>query len=997
MILANGKGRMSTLAVDDDLDMNGRNVTNADVVSVNEHVTLVGAQRLPGKGFRSTERNGWGVSKDNNDIERKFFKDDFSVDSRELYTGNVADFTWDTANKEIMFYSGSTTASMSMAAPLSQTAYGSKISFSMKRNNINGTYQGGIVIGRTTSTIYTIHLIYESGHTRLFLRGSSDPIGPVCTWANQMLANDTDYHRFDVIIDNQGLIWGYIDGVKSNITVQNVLLPRDCNLQPGIVRFTSIESKTIWLKDFSVSPPISYADNFATDTVSGANGRYQAVTGTVAYDGTNKRMNVTTATGANGKASGRLKSYKFTEGSQIYDVTLPTGADGDFITLVTHSANGLMTDGIGVGLQSDGAGNWNLATLSGTTVTEGADSGLDDADVARIEIEKDVTGAYWYYIYDAAGTKPTTATGKLFTTLTEGYTGWYANGAGAETQTFEIDNISIRAESIVGRTNVQVEEAFWFRDEANVDALERYARGTSWVFDTDHYKISGTAKHSMRTPFKLTNADAEVEVFFSMPDRNSAAYALSISLCDDGSSTLTDQDLLSGNQYKLYVGTTSENIRLTKVVSGVGTTFKTFDFTLIEGTNYKMKFKNTNGVLEGYVAEAAAEYPVSPQVTETDTTFTSGYVKVGRATAGTVAGTHTLRVDDIKITGTRVYNKPIHRGAMLETWNDGTQEVVGTTFVDDCQWDRSAEYNISYASSGVAPTFDTVTGCIRLSNLSATTGIATTSEIRLKGMSMGSGFVYAKVKCLSTHMHGFSISAANVEVFIYSNGATRIYDPTITNIGAGFPEIPVELNDIIEFYITYETGINRTGITIYKNGTFLWSSSKTLSNITLSPSPVGVRLFGYTSIDRIVEVQQFIAIGIDSDATNGIAACIPPIGGGARYGEVEEVYHEYTNEVRKGKYLVSTCVKTTDVDAEAIEMYLENTTDSTAITEDASKTVAIALADTNYMDVEKEMDLGYADRGDTLKVAVRKTSAATEVSPACFVEMLNVTPSVEVI
>jgi hypothetical protein len=100
-----------------------------------------------------------------------------------------------------------------------------------------------------------------------------------------------------------------------------------------------------------------------------------------------------------------------------------------------------MTDGIGVGLQSDGAGNWNLATLSGTTVTVGASSGLTDGKTARIEIEKDITGAYWYYIYDAAGTKPTTATGKLFTTLSEGYTGWYANG---NSKTYAIDNISIR-------------------------------------------------------------------------------------------------------------------------------------------------------------------------------------------------------------------------------------------------------------------------------------------------------------------------------------------------------------------------------------------------------------------------------------------------------------------------------------------------------------------------------------------------------------------------
>ena len=137
----------------------------------------------------------------------------------------------------------------------------------MKRNNINKTYQGGIVIGRTTSATYTINLIYGSGYTQLFLRRSDKPVGAVCTWVS-LLANDTDYHRFDVIIDNQGLIWGYIDGVKCNTIVQNVQLPRDCNLQPGIVRFTYNVSKTIWIKDFSVSPSISYADDFSTDTVS---------------------------------------------------------------------------------------------------------------------------------------------------------------------------------------------------------------------------------------------------------------------------------------------------------------------------------------------------------------------------------------------------------------------------------------------------------------------------------------------------------------------------------------------------------------------------------------------------------------------------------------------------------------------------------------------------------------------------------------------------------
>jgi hypothetical protein len=61
----------------------------------------------------------------------------------------------------------------------------------------------------------------------------------------------------------------------------------------------------------------------------------------------------------------------------------------------------------------------------------------------------------------------------------------------------------------------------------------------------------------------------------------------------------------------------------------------------------------------------------------------------------------------------RTYFKPIHRGAMLETYHDGTQEVVGTTFIDDCQWDRSEEWVKFGAPSGTA-THDTVNGNIRL-------------------------------------------------------------------------------------------------------------------------------------------------------------------------------------------------------------------------------------------------------------------------------------------
>lgn len=62
---------------------------------------------------------------------------------------------------------------------------------------------------------------------------------------------------------------------------------------------------------------------------------------------------------------------------------------------------------------------------------------------------------------------------------------------------------------------------------------------------------------------------------------------------------------------------------------------------------------------------------------------------------------------------------------MLETYHDGTQEVVGTTFIDDCQWDRSAEYNQANPTSF---TFDTVNGVI----VETETGTNRSDQLKIK-------------------------------------------------------------------------------------------------------------------------------------------------------------------------------------------------------------------------------------------------------------------------
>jgi hypothetical protein len=557
----------------------------------------------------------------------------------------------------------------------------------------------------------------------------------------------------------------------------------------------------------SITPSESYADDFATDTTE----RYQPVTGTVAYDDVNKRMNVTTATEANGKASGRLKSYKFCEGAQQFDVMLPVGADGDFICMVTHATNGAMDNGIGVGLQSDGAGNWNLATLSGTTVTVGASSGLTDGKTARIEIEKDITGAYWYYIYDAAGTKPTTATGKLFTTLSEGYTGWYANG---NSKTYAIENISIRAESIVGRTNVQVTEDV---------------------------------------------------------------------------------------------------------------------------------FNSVTGEIES-----------------------------------------------------RTYFKPIHRGAMLETYHDGTQEVVGTTFIDDCQWDRSGEYT-TYSGIEV----DTTTGQIVNTAYNNVLRDKTVNQIQ-PGNGVYSCYISplvrdstAPLRCgikicknvagssASTYIYA-QVSFHTTSSFDNSISILRYVDSSRSTLSRVGLNRVISLGEWVKLVVEFNHPTVKATLYDLSGNIIATATAESVNTPTSGYCGISFHPGVGTAGDGRMAIRDFQFIAASPDATNGIAACIPPIGGGARYGVEESVYNTFTTEnVNKGVYLTTAKVKTTNPNAD--EVSLEYTNDTTSIT---LNTTPIDV-DATYTVKTAPITID-ANETDTLRVSVKNST--TCVQSTNYVDSLSLIP-----
>lgn len=750
------------------------------------------------------------VSKDNGDVERKFWKDDFSVDSSENYitlSGSASPQSFDTDHLILPMYSGFQIPGGDVIPDKIRLVIGQTGVTSPMTNG-----QNQLQVRLSGSAEYTTS--YNNGDLlfRFFNSGEATNKlafviheGAKDVGTSKTFNTTEDYLAFlnstwviEIETLSNGTLKATIPGLSISFTTSWVVKTAD-RIRPCIIGH-SLKSP-IEIYEITTSPSISYSDNFTTDTVSGANGRYQAVTGSNAYDDINKRMNVTTATGANGKASGRLKSYKFCEGSQQFDVTLPVGADGDFICMVTHATDPAMTNGIGVGLQSDGAGNWNLATLSGTTVTVGAPSGLTDGKTARIEIEKDITGAYWYYIYDAAGTKPTTATGKLFTTLSEGYTGWYANGAGATTQTYAIENISIRAESIVGRTNVELTE----------------------------------------------------EVFNSV-----------------------------------------------------------------------------TGQME-----------------------------------------------------TRTYFKPIHRGAMLETYFDGTQEVVGTTFVDDCQWDRSAEYpNMTYSAPNGKYTLTPTTGGT----------IKTSYPTWATALQLGSGYYEFDID--------ITIAGGGSLPNIWVTNQIR-FDKFWVSLFGHYDVNEIALGDASDnwrpkraYLLTISDGVRYTigilydsptgRVMVYLNGVLIidrldaeYAQSVYQGFLTINSSGTVVSM----NISRIS------IIAASSDATNGIAACIPPIGGGARYGVEESVYIPITpgTEIPVGTAVISPNAKSTVVGT-ALTTFAQTPAGVSASLEYATGTKACPGLSTAFAPAGRHRVK--ADRNTLTNIGVKGSVDGT--SPTVYIDSLHV-------
>jgi len=128
-------------------------------------------------------------------------------------------------------------------------------------------------------------------------------------------------------------------------------------------------------------------------------------------------------------------------------------------------------------------------------------------------------------------------------------------------------------------------------------------------------------------------------------------------------------------------------------------------------------------------------------------------------------------------------------------------------------------------------------------------------------------------------------------------------------------------------------------------------------------------------------------IAASPDDTNGIAACIPPIGGGARYGVEESVYIPITpgTEIPVGSAVISPNTKSTVVGT-SLTTFAQTPAGVSASLEYATGTKACPGLSTAFAPAGRHRVK--ADRNTLTNIGVKGSAAGT--SPTIYIDSLHV-------
>jgi hypothetical protein len=1025
----------------------------------NYHYEYLAAQ----KNFGDAGVN-YTLSQDNNGVERKFFKDDFSNDTLGQYTvtgsPTIASGVLTLVIEEYIKKSLSETSNIGVFSTVFQ--------FDSAYSTV--TQRVYLYMGLASGATSYLRVSREAGNNIrlfLFLNGSTSV---------------TDFSTGYTLADSTPL---YVEIAISETTYTIRLVGTSTPFSQGYAKTTRILSpcigvgssgasatdNTITVNELTYTPSVAYTDTCAADNTA----RYAQVTGTAMAFNTNK-YDLSPTTFAYNRV--RLKSYQNKEGSRKLKISTPASnnSEGDCIMVGTAETGDLLkgcrfgvlrgaTDSytpffcrdLAVGSASDtlqhsndaevttGATSYELLktinipayftasrmritfdietagggataygkiykngvafgteqtdvtgsyvtktedvavnitggdriqiygytsdadqsvhiqnfriyyTIAATTpvVTGTAITTLDNKDVI-FEIERDPShGELWFYVYDNATVKPTTHTIKVFdSTYQYGYLGVIVFNGYTNTQVFSIKNIEVRANLLIGETNIPATETgFYFRDDASVDSSGRYV--TTGVWSVSEGLINCTTAGNLTLPFQTT-----IGVHTFTP-------------------TLAD-----GTDYYYFGG-----YRIKFVASGGNSCAVTLETTagVAQGTG-SLTITTTAGLFANPIVITETATAITVTVTGSGgTPIVSGTTTSTNAYPKFTVGTATCSFDNYSFAGTRYYMKPMLRGAQIGEYWDGTQVVPATRFVDDFNWDTSGEW-IRVGTT----TFDTTNGY--LISGASNSGIRT-------GQKYSNGFIsetfvtatageQSAISFRDDMAGTFMTTNSGTKYLIYVGTPTSIYlykivSGTGTNIGVG--TIAISAN------VPYKISVRfiDSNIVVYFNDNAVISAAD-----TAIPSGnyigVGIR----TKVLSNVNILGSTINALESTSTNGISATLGGVPHGARYDIAESALISGTPSQLgiSGKYIGgANCKTTSTASTKYIRHNMLNSTDAKTLALDSNDyTAGTTVTPTTSYSIARRQPIGVpaiSDANDTLHLKVIRdtTAIALDNHPATFI------------
>ena len=882
------------------------------------------------------------LTKDNNGVERYFFKDTFSDNT-------IANYTLSGTSPSI--------AAGIMSVPATGQAYHTITA------GTTGKWDG--VVEFTAAGAGTAKLLLGDAGTsyvivtrivttnRIWLQLYIGGVSKIANTDTTVTLADSTFARVSAVYDGTSWQMSWNDtAVGANTASITVTTP--------IIGVAAATIASAW-DEITFSPSVAFTDSFATDTST----RYAQVSGTVAYGGAGI-LSLTAA--ANAKVSERLRSYKFKSGNRLKQLTLPaTCHTGDYVNIKLGATGDLLL-GYGVGVIRQADTTWHICTVKDVTVTDtGTEvTGLADNQAFYVDVDWcSECGVIYGYVYKT--TKPTAPQVTLFdATYQYGYTGVVGfASAGNGSKIFQLNSTVIRANLLIGETNIPATESSWyFKDEFTVDDIGRLYQGAgTWSVTAGGLKC--TSSGLVRFPFFYT-AYGTHQFTPTFADGYNHYY-------------------FSGYQIRFYqVSATQCQMSLESGTTGLPIGSGTITVTTSGGAfSSPVVIVETASTLSITVAGSTGSI-VPPA--------TSEYMNTRPAFGGI---TNSI-FDDYSFSGTRYYMKPMLRGAQIGEYYNGAATVQATRFTDDFNWDTSAEYGGADKASW---TWDTTNG--RLS-------VSTTSK-QVWIQNQYTDFVYETIYYSSaiTPSAALYVSFRSSAFDSGDSGAGTRYNLFIAPYGDSFQVRKYVGGSLITTYtpdaytfaanIIYKIKVVCIGNNIKTYIAPTGSEYVMIHNITDSSSPLLSGYLGYGTYitgGKTIYILGTYVNGLDTTSTNGISASLGGVPHGARYDTQEEVYTTFTNPITNGEFLFQSRAKSTYPAGANFEYYFINTTDSTAINWEG-QTITSLTPGTTYADGSCRALLRYQDVGDTIKLSVRRknyTTVADDNQPAVFVDHLAFTP-----